>query len=65
MEQLQSHTYMTHGLVKYLRISSCIRKPFLIYDYATAPFFIYEENFIFFFISAHTHNISLLEQRNS
>jgi hypothetical protein len=25
-------------VVKYLRISSYIRKPFLIYDFATAPF---------------------------
>jgi hypothetical protein len=36
-------SYMTKGLliyciVKYLRISSYIRKPFLIYDFATAPF---------------------------
>ncbi len=36
-------SYMTNGLliqymVKYLRISSYIRKPFLIYDFATAPF---------------------------
>jgi hypothetical protein len=35
-------SYMTNGLLilymgKYLRISSCIRKPFLIYDVATAP----------------------------
>ncbi len=46
MEQLQSH--MTNGLLiygKYLRISSYIRKPFLIYDFA------FEENLIFFFIS--------------
>ncbi len=32
---------------KYLRISSYIRKPFLIYDFATAPL---EEKYIFFFI---------------
>jgi hypothetical protein len=41
-------------MVKYLGISSYIRKPFLIYDFATAPllnFLIYEENLIFFFIS--------------
>ncbi len=42
-------------MVKYLRISSYIRKPFLIYDLATAPFWIsytvYEDNLIFFFIS--------------
>jgi hypothetical protein len=35
MEKLQSHRYMTNGLliyiVKYLRISSYIRKPFFIY----------------------------------
>jgi hypothetical protein len=33
-------SYMTNGLlnmVKYLGISSYIRKPFLIYDFATAP----------------------------
>jgi hypothetical protein len=37
MEQLQSHaSYMG----KYLRISSYIRKPFLIYDFATAPLWI-------------------------
>jgi hypothetical protein len=48
---------MTNGLLiywgKYLRISSYIRKPFLIHDFATAPvnFPICEENLIFFFIS--------------
>ncbi len=33
-------SYMTNGLLimgKYLSISSYIRKPFLIYDFATAP----------------------------
>jgi hypothetical protein len=30
-------SYMTNGLLKYLRISSYIRKPFLIYAFATAP----------------------------
>ncbi len=40
-------------MVKYLRISSyIIRKPFLIYDFATNPIWIYEEIFFFFFISA-------------
>jgi hypothetical protein len=43
-------------MAKYLRIfSSYIRKPFIIYDFATDPiwiFFIYEENLVFFFISA-------------
>ncbi len=38
-------SYMTNGLLiqymgKYLRIYSYIRKPFLIYDFATAPFWI-------------------------
>jgi hypothetical protein len=36
-------TYITNGssyMTKYLRISSYIRKPFLIYDFATAPFWI-------------------------
>jgi hypothetical protein len=36
---------------KYLRISSNIRKPFLIYDCSTLNLFIYEENLIFFFVS--------------
>jgi hypothetical protein len=51
-------------LVKYLHISSytCIRKPFLIYDFATAPFFlIFEENLIFFFISSHTSYVSCVK----
>jgi hypothetical protein len=40
-------------MVKYLRMSSYIRKPFLIYDFATDPilnFLLYVENFVFFFI---------------
>ncbi len=41
---------------KYFRISSYIRKPFLIYDFALQLLhsefpYIYEENFILFFIS--------------
>ncbi len=56
MEQLQSHLWLTASsyMGKYLDISSYIRKAFLIYDFATAPlwiFLIYEENLIFFFIS--------------
>jgi hypothetical protein len=56
MEQLQSHIWLTafSYMGKYLCISSYIRKPFLIYDFATAPLWIsllYEENFLFFFIS--------------
>ncbi len=40
MEQLQSHICLTaySYMVKYLRISSYVRKLFLIYDFATAPF---------------------------
>jgi hypothetical protein len=38
--------------VKNLRISSYIGNPFLIYDFAPDPILIYEENFVFFFISA-------------
>jgi hypothetical protein len=39
MEQLQSHLWLTASLNigKYFHISSYIRKPFLIYDFATAP----------------------------
>ncbi len=52
-----ANLYMTNDLliqymVKYLRISSYIRKPFLIYDFATAQFWISlynEENLIIFF----------------
>ncbi len=38
MEQLQSHIWLTTSsyMGKYMRISSYIRKPFLIYDFATA-----------------------------
>ncbi len=39
LEQLQSHIWLTASsyIGKYLRISSYIRKPFLIYYFATAP----------------------------
>ncbi len=42
MEQLQSHIWLTASSYRgnYLRISSYIRKPFLIYDFATALFWI-------------------------
>ncbi len=46
---------------KYLRISSYIRKTFLIHDFATAPlwiFLIYEENLIFFLISVEVEEMS-------
>jgi hypothetical protein len=50
---VQSHMLLTASpyMTKYLRISSYIGKPFLIYDFAPDPFwifFIYEENFISF-----------------
>ena len=52
-------SYMTNGLLNmtiYLRISSYIRKPFLIYDFATAPFCIslYLRNIWFSILSVHT-----------
>jgi hypothetical protein len=61
MEQLQSHIWLMASsyLGKYFRIFSYFRKPFLIYDFATAPLWIswykYEENLIFFFISVETN----------
>ncbi len=57
MEQLQSHIWLTASsyMGKYLRISSYIRKPFLINEFATAPLWIswytVWRNMIFFFIS--------------
>ncbi len=42
MEQLQSHIWLRASscMVKYLRISSYSRKPFLTYDFATAPLWV-------------------------
>jgi hypothetical protein len=42
VEQLQSHIWLTASsfMGKYLRISSYIRKPFLINDFATTPLWI-------------------------
>ncbi len=57
MKQLQSHIWLTASsyMGKYLRISSYIRKPFLIYDIAIAPLWIslYMRNFWFSFLSVH------------
>ncbi len=41
-DRLQNHKWLTASSykVKYLRISSYIRKPFLIYDFATDPIWI-------------------------
>ncbi len=53
-------SYMTNGLliygeIVYLRISSYIRKPFLIYDFATAPLWIslYMRKIWFSFLTVH------------
>jgi hypothetical protein len=44
-EQLQSHKWLTASsyMSKYLQISSYIRKPFVIYDFATTWISLYEE----------------------
>ncbi len=58
MEQFQSHIWVwltaSSYMGKYLRISSYIRKPFLTYDFATAPLWIslYVRK-IWFFLSVH------------
>ncbi len=38
-DRVQSHIWVTasSSMVKYLRISTYTRKPFLIYDFANAP----------------------------
>ncbi len=57
MEQLQSHIWLTASsssdMGKYLRISSYISKPFLMYDFATAPLSIslYMRKILFSFVS--------------
>ncbi len=55
MVQLQSHIWLTASsyMVKYLRISSYIRKPFLLFDFATAPIWIslYRRKILFAFLS--------------
>jgi hypothetical protein len=67
MEQLQSHIWMTSSscIGKYLRISSYTRKPFLIYDFATAPLWIFlymRKIWFFFFLSVHAPAPAPLEQ---
>ncbi len=56
-ERLQSHIWLTASsyITKYLRISSYIRKPFLIYDFATAPIWIslYLRKIFFSFVSVN------------
>jgi hypothetical protein len=55
VEQLQSHIWLTasSNMGKYLRIYSYIRKPFLIYDFATDPLWIslYMSKILFSFLS--------------
>ncbi len=72
MEQLQSHIWLTASsyMVKYLRISSYIRKPFFMYDLATAPFWIslYMRKIWFSFLSVRcicTHWIALAQKSAS
>ncbi len=48
-------------MTKYLRISSNIRKPFLIYDFATAPFWICMRKIFFsFYQCAHSNLVTSL-----
>ncbi len=58
MEQLQSHIWITASsyMGKYLRFDPYIRKPFLIYDFATAPLWIslYMKKIFFSFLLVYT-----------
>ncbi len=63
---------MTNGLLiycmgKYLRISSYIRKPFLIYDFATAPLWIslYMRKFFYIFYQCNVRYYSIYLYRDS
>ncbi len=57
VEQLQNYIWLTASsyIGKYLPISSYIRKPFLIYDFATAPLWIslYIRKIWFYFLSVY------------
>ena len=57
MEQLQSHIGLTASsyMAKYLCISSYIKKPFILYDFPTAPFWIslYMREILFYFLSVY------------
>jgi hypothetical protein len=57
VEQLQSHIWLTASsyMGKCFRISSYIRKPFLIYDFATPPLWIslYMRKILFSFLSVY------------
>ncbi len=65
MEQLQSHIWLRAPpyIGKYLRISSYIRKPFLIYDFATAPLWIslYMKKYDFLFYQCRHTNRGIYE----
>ncbi len=56
-DQVQSHIWVTASLyvAKYLRISSYIRKPFLMYDFAPDPLWIslYIRKILFSFLSVY------------
>jgi hypothetical protein len=61
---------MTNGpsyMGKYVRISSFIRKPFIIYDFATAPFLIslYVRNIFFSFLSLQQKKVGYLDSEES
>ncbi len=63
-EQLRSHIWLTAAsfMGKYFRISSYIRKPFLIYDFGTAPLWIslYMKKILFYFLSVSYTSDALL-----
>jgi hypothetical protein len=63
MEQLQSHIWLTASsyMGKYLCISQYINKPFLIYDFATAPLWIslYMRKIRFYFLSVYAEYSSV------
>jgi hypothetical protein len=58
-------SYMTYTASSYLRISSYIRKPFLIHDFATAPICIslYMRKILFSFYQCSYLSVSLLVTR--
>ncbi len=64
MEQLQSHIWLTasSSMGKYLRISSYIRKLFLIHDFATAPLWIslYMRKIWIYFLSVYLYLLFFL-----
>ncbi len=64
-DRLQSHIWLTASsyMVKYLRISSYIRKPFLLYDSASEFPHIYKEKFVFFFISVAAGRVKFWPSR--